>query len=216
MEPALGLEGKLKTGRKGVGQFHVKVIGKAAHAGLDPEAGASAILELSHQVQRLFALNDPVRGVSVNVGIIGGGMRANVVAPEGEAVVDVRVPDQRQAERISAAIHALQPVTAGVRLEISGAVERQPLERNARNQSLWRKARELAAEMDIELEEGFAGGGSDGNLTSPLAATLDGLGGVGDGAHADHEHIDVERSLERCALLARLLMAEPMFIGGDP
>ena len=216
MEPALGLEGKLKTGRKGVGQFHVKVIGKAAHAGLDPEAGASAILELSHQVQRLFALNDPALGVSVNVGIIGGGMRVNVVAPEGEAVVDVRVPDQRQAERISAAIHGLQPVTAGVRLEISGAVERQPLERNARNQSLWRKARELASEMDIELEEGFAGGGSDGNLTSPLAATLDGLGGVGDGAHADHEHIDVERSLERCALLARLLMAEPMFIAGDP
>ncbi len=207
MEPALGRSGKLKTARKGVGQFVIRVTGKAAHAGLDPESGASAILELSHQVQRLFELNDPTRGVSVNVGVIGGGTRANVIAPESEAIVDVRVPDSTEAERITAAIRSLVPVTKGVRLEVSGSVERTPLERNARNQALWKLASGLAAELGLHIEEGFAGGGSDGNLTSPLAATLDGLGAVGDGAHAVHEHIDVTRSLERCALLAMLLMA---------
>jgi glutamate carboxypeptidase len=118
MEPALGPSGKLKTGRKGVSQFVVNVTGKAAHAGLDPEAGASAILELSHQVQRLFDLNDAARGVSVNVGIIGGGLRPNVIAPESQAVVDVRAPDSTEAERISAAIHALEPATEGVSLEV--------------------------------------------------------------------------------------------------
>ncbi len=208
MEPALGVHGKLKTARKGVGQFVVTAKGKAAHAGLDPEAGASAILEMSHQVQRLDALNDPARQVSINVGIIGGGTRANVIAPECRAVVDVRVPDADQAERITAAIYNLVAVTQGVSLEISGAVERTPLERNARNQALWHLARGLAGDLGLQIDEGFAGGGSDGNLTSPVAATLDGLGAVGDGAHALHEHIDVERSLERCALLAMLLLSE--------
>lgn len=213
MEPALGPEGKLKTARKGVGQFVVKVKGKAAHAGLDPESGASAILELSHQVQRLFELNDAAKGVSVNVGVIGGGLRPNVIAPESEAIVDVRVPDQTEAERITAAIRALVPVTKGVRLEITGAVERKPLERNARNQALWRMASRLAGDLGLRIDEGFAGGGSDGNLTSLVAATLDGLGAVGDGAHAVHEHIDVNRSLERCALLAMLILAKD--VDGD-
>ncbi len=208
MEPALGLEGKLKTARKGVGQFVVRVTGKAAHAGLDPDGGASAILELSHQVQRLFELNDPGRGVSVNVGIIDGGLRPNVIAPESRAVVDVRVPDRNETERITAAINGLTPVTQGVRLHVSGGVERTPLERNERNQALWRQAHRLAGDLGLEIEQGFAGGGSDGNLTSPVAATLDGLGAVGDGAHAAHEHIDVSRSMERCALLALLLMAD--------
>ena len=207
MEPALGRSGKLKTGRKGVGQFVVKVTGKAAHAGLDPEAGASAILELAHQVQRLFDLSDPVKGVSVNVGIIAGGLRPNVIAPESRAVVDVRVPDAIEAERISAAIHALEPATDGVILEVSGSVNRAPLERTPRNQALWQLALEAAADLGLEIEQGIAGGGSDGNLTSPLVATLDGLGAVGDGAHAIHEYIDVPRSLERCALLAMLVMA---------
>ncbi len=207
MEPALGPDGRLKTARKGVGQFVLKVTGKAAHAGLDPESGVSAILELSHQVQRLFELNDPAEGVSVNVGIIGGGLRANVIAPESEAHIDVRVPDAEQAEKITAAIHSLVPVTQGVKLEITGAVERAPLERNPRNQALWRLASGIAGDLGLRIDEGFAGGGSDGNLTSPVAATLDGLGAVGDGAHATHEHIDVSRSLERCALLAMLLMA---------
>lgn len=215
MEPALGTSGKLKTGRKGVGQFVVKVLGKAAHAGLDPEAGASAILELSHQVQRLFDLNDPVTGISVNVGIIDGGLRPNVVAPESRAVVDVRVPNAIEAERITAAIHALEPATDGVSLEVSGGVERPPLERTPRNQALWRLALQAAEDLGLEIEQGIAGGGSDGNLTSPLVATLDGLGAVGDGAHATHEYIDVPRSLERCALLAMLVMAEPMAAPAD-
>jgi glutamate carboxypeptidase len=217
MEPALGLEGKLKTARKGVGQFVVKVTGKAAHAGLDPGAGASAILELSHQVQRLFDLNDAARGVSVNVGIIGGGLRPNVIAPESEAIVDVRVPDRAAAERVTSEIMALTPVTQGVTLQVTGGVERTPLERNERNQVLWRRARALAAELGLQVDEGFAGGGSDGNLTSPVAATLDGLGAVGDGAHAAHEHIDVSRSIDRCALLAMLVMVRgnPSPVGGQ-
>lgn len=207
MEPALGREGKLKTARKGVGQFVLEVHGRAAHAGLDPEGGASAILELSHQVQRLFALNDRGAGVSVNVGIIEGGTRANVIAPHARAVIDVRVPDAGAAERITAGIHRLVAVTPGVRLEVSGGVDRAPLERNPRNQALWRLAKRRGTRLGLHLEEGLAGGGSDGNLSSPHTATLDGLGGVGDGAHAAHEHIDVERSLERCALLAMLLLA---------
>ncbi len=208
MEPALGPDGKIKTARRGVGQFVVTVKGKAAHAGLDPEAGASAILEMSHQVQRLFDLNDSSRQVSVNVGIISGGMRPNVIAPESRAVVDVRVPDAVEAERITEAIHTLAPATQGTSLEVSGAIERLPLERNARNQALWHLARGLAEELGMELDESCSGGASDGNLTSTVVATLDGLGAVGDGAHALHEYIDVPRSLERCALLAMLLMAQ--------
>ena len=214
MEPALGLSGKLKTGRKGVSQFVVNVTGKAAHAGLDPEAGASAILELSHQIQRLFDLNDPLRGVSVNVGIIGGGLRPNVIAPESQAIVDVRVPDSIEAERITAAIHGLEPATKGVSLKVEKSLERAPLERTPRNQALWQLALEAARDLDLEIEQGVAGGGSDGNLTSPFAATLDGLGAVGDGAHANHECINVAKSVERCALLAMLIMAESPTSGG--
>jgi len=208
MEPALGRSGKLKTARKGVGKFVVNVTGKAAHAGLDPEAGASAILELSHQVHRLYDLNDPAAGVSVNVGLINGGTRANVIAPESQAVVDVRVPDATTAERVTAAIRALGPVTEGVSVAIAGSIERGPMERTPRNQALWRLAEGLAQDLGFGIEQGFAGGGSDGNTTSLLAATLDGLGAVGDGAHAAHEYIDVPRSLERCALLAMLIFAD--------
>lgn len=208
MEPALGLDGRLKTARKGVGRFVVDAYGKTAHAGLDPEGGASAVLELAVQVQRLFELNDPQRGISVNVGLIEGGTRPNVIAGHSRAVVDVRVPDAAAAEDITARIRGLVAVNKDVRLEVSGDVERSPLERNVRNQALWHAARRLAGDLGFELQEGFAGGGSDGNLTSLETATLDGLGAVGDGAHASHEHIDVDRSLERCALLALLLLAE--------
>ena len=208
MEPALGLTGKLKTARKGVGQFHLRVRGVAAHAGLDPEGGASAILELSHQIQRLFDLNDPAKGVSVNVGVIDGGLRPNVIAPHSQAHIDVRVPDQVEAERLERSILGLEPATPGVELEVTGGVERAALERTPRNQALWRLAEGLAGDLGFAVEQGFAGGGSDGNTTSSLAATLDGLGAVGDGAHAEHEHINVEQSLERCALLAMLIMAD--------
>lgn len=205
-EPTLGPSGKLKTTRKGVGRFTIRVLGKAAHAGLAPEQGASAILELSHVVQRLFALNNPECGITVNVGTIDGGLRPNVIAPESRAEVDVRVATQQDADHIERAIHAIQPATPGTRLEITGSIGRPPMEKSPRNERLWNWASEAADELGIELDEGSAGGGSDGNWTSQLTATLDGLGAVGDGAHALTEFVYVDRLVERSALLARMLL----------
>ncbi len=213
MEPSLGPAGRLKTARKGVGRFTVTVQGRAAHAGLDPTAGASAILELSHVIQKLFALNDPERGASVNVGVIDGGVRANVVAPESSAVVDVRVENAEDAQRIERTILALEAETEGVTLRIEGRIGRPPLERTPANRQLWRMATRFAEELDMPLDEATAGGGSDGNTTSLYTATLDGLGAVGDGAHATHEHIHVSQLSERCALLTMLLMAPPLASG---
>jgi glutamate carboxypeptidase len=207
LEPSLSLHGNLKTARKGVGRFHVIVKGKAAHAGLDPEAGASAILEMSHVIQSLFALNDAEAGVTVNVGTVDGGLRPNVIAPESKAVVDVRVLTQADAERVEKAILSLEPTTPGVSLEIDGAIGRPPMEPTERNQALWVLAYGLGEEIGLNLKQGTAGGGSDGNLTSPFAATLDGLGAVGDGAHAHHEFLYVDKTIERAALLALLLAA---------
>lgn len=210
LEPSLGQGGKLKTTRKGVGRFHIMIKGKAAHAGLDPGAGASAILELSHVIQRLFALNDVNRGVTVNVGTVDGGLRPNVVAPLSEAVVDVRVLTHTDAENVERAIHSLEPSTPGVALEITGRIGRPPMEATERNQTLWRLARDLGRNIGLDLEQDTAGGGSDGNTTSMFTATLDGLGAVGDGAHAHHEFLFVDRTIERAALLALLLAAPPM------
>ena len=210
MEPSLGLGGKLKTARKGVGRFVIKVAGKAAHSGLDPTAGASAILELSYVIQKLFALNDPERGASVNVGVIDGGVRANVVAPQSSAIVDVRVASDDDARRIEKAILSLTAEIPGVTLAIEGAIGRPPLEHTPANRLLWRVASNLAHELDFELDEGMAGGASDGNTTSQYTATLDGLGAVGDGAHADHEHVVVSLLPQRCALLAMLLLEQPL------
>ena len=207
MEPSLGTEGRLKTARKGVGRFVIKVIGRAAHAGLSPEEGASAILELSHVVQELFALNDLERGITVNVGTIDGGMRPNVIAPESTAEVDVRVLTRADADFIERAIHGLQPTTPDTRLEISGAIGRPPMERTDGNQKLWRLAQEAADELGIAIDEGTAGGGSDGNYTSQWTPTLDGLGAVGDGAHALTEYVEVEQMPLRAALLAQMLLA---------
>ena len=207
LEPSMGRTGLLKTARKGVGRFTVSVTGKAAHAGLDPESGVSAILELSHVIQKLFALNDPAKGVSVNVGMIDGGMRANVIAPASGAIVDVRVLRHQDAERIERDILNIKPETKGVSLYIEGCIGRPPMEKTAANQALWYLAKDLAAELGFALGEGTAGGGSDGNTTSLYTATLDGLGAVGDGAHAVHEHIDVSKLPERCALLALLILS---------
>ncbi len=207
LEPSLGLEGKLKTARKGVGRFTVHVRGRAAHAGLDPEAGVSAILELSHVVQALFALNDVDRGVSVNVGTIEGGLGANVIAPESSAVVDVRVLTSEDAERVEHAILGLRAMTPGAELTIEGRIGRPPMEHTPGNQALFEQARDLGAKLGIELDEGTAGGGSDGNTTSRYGPTLDGLGAVGDGAHASHEFVFAEKMPERAALLALLLLA---------
>jgi glutamate carboxypeptidase len=210
LEPSLGPEGALKTARKGVGRYTVTVKGKAAHAGLDPERGVSAILELSYVIQQLFALNDPQRGVTVNVGTIDGGLRPNVVAPQSRAVVDVRIATQADARRIDAAIKGLKPSAPGIELLIEGAIGRPALEPTPRNRSLWQLAQSLSQELGISVSEGLAGGGSDGNTTSLYTATLDGLGPVGDGAHAHHEHLDLDRSIERAALLALLLLAPPL------
>ena len=207
LEPSLGLDGKLKTARKGVGRFTVTVKGKAAHAGLNPESGASAILELSYVIQKLFALNDPKRGTTVNVGTVAGGLSPNVVAPESRAGVDVRVVTPEDARQVEQSILALQPVTPGVRLEIQGRITRRPMERTPANQRLWQVAREIGREIGLNLKDTLAGGASDGNTTSLYTATLDGLGAVGDGAHAGHEFVYCDKMVERSALLALLLMA---------
>ncbi|MDX1405548.1 MAG: M20 family metallopeptidase [Woeseiaceae bacterium] len=207
MEPSMGEEGAIKTERKGIGRFTVTVHGKAAHAGLDPEGGASAILELSHVIQSLFAMNDVEKGITVNVGTIDGGLQPNVIAPHSQAVVDVRVPTIADGERIEKDILGLRPVTPGVRLSIEGRIGRPAMEMTPRNRTLWNQARELGQELGIDLQHGRAGGGSDGNLTSQYTATLDGLGPVGHGAHAEHEFLYVDRTLDRTALLALLLLS---------
>jgi len=210
LEPSLGPAGQLKTARKGIGRFTVTVLGEAAHAGLDPGAGASAILELSHVIQELFALNDLERGVTVNVGTIDGGLRPNVVAPKSTAVVDVRVPTAADAERVETAIRGLRPVTPGTRIEVDGFFGRPAMEHTPANRRLWRLACGLGAELGLALEEATAGGGSDGNFTSRYTATLDGMGAVGAGAHARHEHLLLTPTIERAALLTLLLAAPPL------
>ncbi len=206
LEPALGLPGKLKTARKGVGSFEIRVHGRAAHAGLDPEKGVSAVVALSYLIQDLYALNDLQKGISVNIGKIEGGIRANVIAPESRAVVDVRVPTKVDAERLEKTILGLSLPMPGIELDISGRFGRPPLERTPGNQTLWHKAEELAQELGFSIEQGLAGGGSDGNYTSLYTATLDGLGAVGDGAHAQHEFVFIDKMLERTALLSLLLL----------
>ena len=207
LEPSLGADGKIKTARKGVGRFEISIRGRAAHAGLEPELGASAILELSHVIQKLNALNDPERGTTVNVGIIDGGIRPNVVAPLARASVDVRVASLEDGRWLEEAVAAIQPTVSGVEIDVEGGIQVSPLERTPRNRRLWESVKELGDDLGLDLRETTAGGGSDGNTTSLFTATLDGLGCVGDGAHADHEHIVIDPSLERCALLACLLLA---------
>lgn len=207
LEPALGEEGSIKTQRKGIGRFTVTVYGKAAHAGLDPEAGASAILELSHVIQTLFAMNDADKGITINVGTIDGGVQPNVVAPHSTAVIDVRVPTIADGDRIEKLIHGIKPVVPGVRLRIEGAIGRPSMESTPRNRSLWNQARDLGEELGLNLSQATVGGGSDGNTTSQYTATLDGLGPVGHGAHAVHEFLYIDKTLERAALLAMLLVA---------
>ncbi len=207
LEPALGHEGKLKTARKGVGRYTVTVQGRSAHAGLEPEKGISAILELSHVIQQLFALNDFEKGVTVNVGRVEGGSRPNVIAATGSAEVDVRAPTLADAHRLDQAILSIQATLPGATVQITRGIHRPPLERTPANQQLWQLAYQQGQLLGLDLEQGSAGGGSDGNITSQYSPTLDGLGAVGDGAHAQHEFVYVDRLVERCALLALLLLA---------
>lgn len=208
LEPSSGREGLLKTGRKGVGRFRIVVRGTASHAGSDPGVGTSAILELSHQVRRLFSLNDLERGVSVNVGQVDGGLRPNVVAPEASALVDVRVLTEEDADALERMLLSLEPVSDGASVVVEGAFGRPPMQPTARNAVLWRQAEAAAEELGLEIGQATdVGGASDGNTTNLYTATLDGLGAVGAGAHAAHEHIVLSAMPERAALLALLLGA---------
>jgi glutamate carboxypeptidase len=207
LEPAFGRAGKLKTARKACGGFTLTIKGRAAHAGINPEEGVSAILELSHQIQRLFALNDTARGITVNVGTIDGGVRPNVIAPEVRASVDVRVPTQTDALAIEAAIRGLRPIHPQTTIRVDGGFDHAPMEPLPRNQALWRLAQALGRKLGLDLEQSAVGGASDGNTTSQYTATLDGLGAVGDGAHALHEQALIPQLVERCALLVLLLLA---------
>ena len=207
LEPALGPRGRLKTRRKGIGQYHVEVTGRSSHAGLAPEEGASAILELAHAIREIDSLADPETGTTMNVGLIEGGSRPNVVAASANCEVDVRVWTAAEADRIREGMFGLEPTVPGTRIEVTQVAGRGPLERTPRNVALWERALRVADEIGLELLEGSAGGGSDGNLTSQYTATLDGLGAVGDGAHARHEFVWIDRAVERVALLAGLIAA---------
>jgi len=217
LEPALEPVGKLKTSRRGVGRFSVRVRGRSAHTGLAPGEGASAILELSHVIQRLHGFSDVERGITVNVGEIRGGSRPNVVAADALAEVDVRVRTVEDARWLEAEILALQDATPsipGTSVEIRGAVDRPPMEGTPRNRALWRGAQAVAEALELEVGEGMSGGASDGNTTSLFTATLDGLGAVGDGAHALHEYVEADRMPERAALLAGILLLPETGEGG--
>ena len=210
LEPPLGLEGKLKTARKGLGRFTLTVHGKAAHAGLDPEKGANAIVEMARLVQQVYALNDFETGTTVNVGLIEGGISPNTIAPLSRVVLDVRVPTRAEGEQVEQSIRSLETETQGVYLQIEGGFGRPPMEPTPRNQHLWTLAANTGKALGIELKQASAGGGSDANTTSQYTATLDGLGTPGDGAHARHEHIRTDRLAERTALLTLLLMMDPL------
>ena len=198
--------GIVKTGRKGIGTFTIRALGRAAHAGLDPAKGVNAIVELAHQTVRLAALNNYEQGVTVSVGIVNGGTGINVVPAEAEAKVDVRFWTSEDGEQVVNAIRGLTPALAEAQLEITGGVNRPPMPRSERNIALFEHARELAAEIGFALEDTVVGGGSDGNFTAALGVpTLDGLGVDGAGAHAEHEHILISDIPRRAALLTRLL-----------
>jgi glutamate carboxypeptidase len=206
LEPGTGLTGKLKTARKGVGDFTIVVRGKASHAGVDFEAGASAVLEMSRQIDRIASFTQLARGITVNPGVISGGTRSNVVAAEARAEIDIRVLRLKDAGGLEKKFRALKPYDKRCTLEISGGLNRPPMERSPGIVRLFRLARKLGVEMGVPLEESLTGGGSDGNFTAALGIpTLDGLGGVGEGAHAKTESILIDRIADRTALLAQLL-----------
>jgi len=210
LEPGTGLAGKLKTARKGVGDFTIEVRGLASHAGVDFEAGASAILELARQLDRVATFTNLKRGITVNPGVISGGTRSNVVAAEARSEVDIRILRLKDAPALEKKFRSLRPIDRRCTITITGGLNRPPMERSAGIAKLFATAKALARELGIEIEESLTGGGSDGNFTAALGIpTLDGLGAVGEGAHATNESILVDRIADRTALIAKLLCANP-------
>jgi glutamate carboxypeptidase len=206
LEPAAGTRGTMKTARKGVGDYTLTVQGVAAHAGLDPGKGHSAILEVARQISALAKLNDPRRGISINPGVIHGGTRTNVIAAAATVEIDVRIKRARQAAMLDRRFRSLKPFDKHCKLTLQGGVNRMPMERSAGVAALYKKAKAIASQINWKLEEAAVGGGSDGNFTANLGIpTLDGLGGVGQGAHAAHEHIVISELPRRALLLAGMI-----------
>jgi glutamate carboxypeptidase len=206
LEPGTGLTGKIKTARKGVGDYTITVKGRASHAGVDFENGASAIVEMARQIERIAGFTHLERGITVNPGVIAGGTRTNVVAAEAHAEVDIRVARMQDAPGLDKKFRALRPFDKRCTIQVDGGVNRPPMQRTAGIGKLFQLARGCAQELGVDLEESSTGGGSDGNFTAALGVpTLDGLGGVGEGAHAINESILIDRIADRTALLAMLL-----------
>jgi len=208
LEPSYGRQGAVKTARKGVGEYLVKVTGKASHAGLDFQKGVNAILELALQIEKISTFTDLKKGLTVNVGIVNGGSRTNVVPAEAAAQIDVRIARMKDAAGIDKKMRSLRPFNRKCKIEITGGINRPPMERTSGVAALYAQAAAIARELGWKLEEAAVGGGSDGNFTAGLGIpTLDGLGGVGDGAHAAHEHILISELPRRAALIAGLIEA---------
>ena len=204
LEPA-ATGGALKTARKGVGDFRITVHGRSAHAGINPAAGVNAITELARVILRVTELADPEHGVTLTPGVISGGTRSNVVPEIARVVIDARVPTLKDARRIESRIRGLRPADRHAKIEVEGGINRPPLE-HKRAEGLFAQAHALGLRMGLDLKEASTGGGSDGNFTAALGIpTLDGLGGVGDGAHARHEHVIVRELPRRAALLGALI-----------
>ncbi len=206
LEPSYGLHGAVKTARKGVGEYHIKVTGIAAHSGLDFEKGQSAILELFRQIDRISKFVDLKRGLTLNVGLVKGGSAVNVVPAEASAVLDVRIARMKDAAGIDKKLRSLKTFNRKCKIEVTGEINRPPMERTAGVAQLYEKAKAIAKGFGWKLYEAAVGGGSDGNFTAGLGIpTLDGLGGVGEGAHAIHESIVIADLSRRAALLAGLI-----------
>jgi glutamate carboxypeptidase len=208
LEPSYGRQGAVKTARKGVGEYLVKVTGKASHAGLDFQKGVNAILELARQIQKVSGFTEMKKGLTVNVGVVSGGSRTNVVPAEAAAQVDVRIARMKDAAGIDKKMRSLRTFNRKCKIEVTGGINRPPMERTAGVAALYEQAKAIAHDLGWKLGEAAVGGGSDGNFTAGLGIpTLDGLGAVGDGAHAPHEHILISELPRRAALLAGLIEA---------
>jgi glutamate carboxypeptidase len=206
LEPAQGEQGAYKTARKGVGQFRLEITGVPSHSGVDFEAGHSAVRELAWQIEQISALTDPDRGTTLNVGVVGGGTQSNVVAAAAWADIDLRVKTVADAEAVMRRLHGLRARDPLCRLRLTGGLNRPPMERTEGTAALFQQAKELAAALGLVLDEAATGGGSDGNFTAALGVpTLDGMGAVGRGAHAENESIRIDSLALRTVLLAAMI-----------